>query len=521
MTRSRRMFSTHARAALCVALLAGSLPLVSFQTAAAAPPPDADSVRRGVERITEWLDSPSYGDAVTWDEHVVLTYRAAQGRDPSALELQVLRGLRDEIHLPRSAALAIALRGEATELAWERVRTLRAARRDFRSSLRTRETAARLLTIPRDEALRPLRRGDRASTATATAPTATAPASVAAAPPVHYSVYYGYLHAHSGLSDGKGKPEDAYVYARDVAKLDFFGLTDHGELLRIWPWENKWNQLKNAAAKHYAPGRFATLWGFEWSSPVFGHINIINSRDFTDAVTTLELPALYDWLRARPQAFGRFNHPGRVDDLLLEFLHLAPYPAVRRQMVGIETFNKGDGFGEIHYDCEWALCAGTYLDHGNLQGWMLGALGGQDNHSRDWGTDGEYRVGVLAAELTREAIVDAYFQRRFFATEDRDLALDFRAAGQPMGSTLPTATPRRFAITACDEGGDLFTEARLYRDGQPIAVAPLPGSCTTAELTDPSATGTAYYYAIVRQSDDNDRDGRGDEAISSPIWFAD
>jgi hypothetical protein len=42
-----------------------------------------------------------------------------------------------------------------------------------------------------------------------------------------YHVYHGILHAHSGISDGKGSQAEAYEHARDHGKLDFFGLADH------------------------------------------------------------------------------------------------------------------------------------------------------------------------------------------------------------------------------------------------------------------------------------------------------
>ena len=48
----------------------------------------------------------------------------------------------------------------------------------------------------------------------------------------------------------------------------------------------------------------------------------------------------------------------------------------------------------------------------------------------------QHRVGVLAESLTREALLSAYRNRRFFSTEDKDLALDVRASGFPMGSRL-------------------------------------------------------------------------------------
>ena len=43
-----------------------------------------------------------------------------------------------------------------------------------------------------------------------------------------YNVYYGQFHSHTEVSDGSGTPDDAYRYARDTAKLDFFSISDHG-----------------------------------------------------------------------------------------------------------------------------------------------------------------------------------------------------------------------------------------------------------------------------------------------------
>ena len=74
------------------------------------------------------------------------------------------------------------------------------------------------------------------------------------------------MHAHSELSDGTGSPYEAYETARD-AGLNYFALTDHGELLAIWPWERKWDKLVDAANENNVEGSFVSLWGFEWSNP--------------------------------------------------------------------------------------------------------------------------------------------------------------------------------------------------------------------------------------------------------------
>ncbi|MCP4639645.1 MAG: hypothetical protein GY851_04400, partial [bacterium] len=224
------------------------------------------------------------------------------------------------------------------------------------------------------------------------------------------------------------------------------------------------------------------------------------------------------WIAARPEAFARFNHPGDYDEFHLEHLHFFPFLRAAPQIVGVELFNKDRSFDSYFYAGGWfgPLC---HWDVGNGCGWYLGALGGQDNHQKDWGTRNESRTAVLAEALTREAITDAYLSRRFYATEDKDLHLEFRCQGYPMGARVEGVT-REFEVTAWDGSGDAFQEVRLYRNGTPLYAVPVEGSSIAVTCSDFAETGSDYYYVVVTQTDDNDGNGRCDEAISSPIWIA-
>ncbi len=195
------------------------------------------------------------------------------------------------------------------------------------------------------------------------------------------------------------------------------------------------------------------------------------------------------------------------------------YPGALPQMVGIETWNGNDSFDTYYYDGGWES-GDSYWDEGNRRRWYLGALGGQDNHSPHWGTLNEFRTAVLAEDLTREAIVDAYRNRRFYATEDSDLYLGFRCQGYPMGSRL-SGVLRVFTVTASDASGDAFNQVRLYRNGKLLRIRTASGNRIKVQFWDVFYRRPAYYYVIVQQGDDNDGNGRNDEAISSPIWIID
>jgi hypothetical protein len=301
--------------------------------------------------------------------------------------------------------------------------------------------------------------------------------------------------------------------------LDFFAIIDHGELIIFWPWQKKWQKIKSAANEYYTPGSFVALLGFEWSNPILGHCNILNTSDYTNCLSKISLSSLYSWLKDRASGFGTFNHLGDNDAIGSEFWHLdLTDKDVVPQMVGIETWNGSKGFDQYYYKNTWTSCNDSYLDTGNQKGWLLGALGAQDNHQKDWGTMNNFRTAVLAKELTREGIIEAYRARRFYATEDKDLYLDFRCSGYPMGSQI-SGVSRYFTVSAYNKRGDTFGEVRLYRNGNLIETRPVSGSSINEGFTDYATTSNAYYYIIVQENDDNDGNGVNDETISSPIWI--
>lgn len=126
-----------------------------------------------------------------------------------------------------------------------------------------------------------------------------------------YSVYYGLLHGHSTISDGQGSPANAYQYARDVAGLDFFNLADHAEQMSSTEWTN----LKNTANSYNQDGTYVTFWGFEWSSPIYGHVAVINTSDYTKYTllgSENTFRRLCTWINAR-DCIANLNHPGRED----------------------------------------------------------------------------------------------------------------------------------------------------------------------------------------------------------------
>lgn len=465
-----------------------------------------------MRELIRWANSPAYAAAATQDEYVVRCFELAKGRAPSVTEFYTAREALAEAGVPRDALLASLLApgdgADSWKVCSDFVETVRKS--DFLPTADTRRIAAELAAMSGPALKSALVEESRVFNEKA-AVVGTEEKVIEYTPDETYNVYFGYLHAHSRLSDGTGEPEQAYEDARTKGRMDYFALTDHGELLSIWPWENKWEQLKSAARAADRPGEYAALWGFEWSSPIYGHFNVINSDDMTSVFGAFFVPNLYDWMHARPECFGIFNHPGRIIITMGdEHDNYRVNPAGMERMVGIDLWHSGGTFTRYFYQT-------NYLELPNRNGWHIAPLGCEDNHDADWGQRGQKRTAVLAKELTREAIVEAHKARRFYATEDDGIILDFRCNGYPMGARLAGDTSRVFHVTATDRGGDLFEEVRLYRDAQLLQTRAVEAA--EVDVTFADLEQGQYYYVVVRQRDDNDLDGRNDEAISAPIWF--
>jgi len=74
-------------------------------------------------------------------------------------------------------------------------------------------------------------------------------------------VFFADLHSHTSYSDGALTPAIAHQYARDVAKLDVFSLTDHLESLD----EQEWLDTREVAWDANEDGKFVVIPGLEWT----------------------------------------------------------------------------------------------------------------------------------------------------------------------------------------------------------------------------------------------------------------
>ena len=325
-----------------------------------------------------------------------------------------------------------------------------------------------------------------------------------------YKVYYGSLHNHSTVSNATGTPATAYNYAKNTGHLDFLGLADHsGDIT-----STEWTDVKNQANAYNQDGVFTAFYGFEWSSGAnYGHVAVVNTDDYcTTSSPTNTFAGLVTWLASRPNGIAFCNHPGREDDIGLEFSHFTTTPS--NQFVGMELWNKSTGFSVYYYNDGYYRDDNNkgHYDEANSRGWKIGASGSGDDHGGTWGTAQPYRMAILADTLTRAVLLAAMQARRFFSTLDKNLSLSFKINGMEMGSTI-IGSNYTAQIKAADADGEIFNQVIIYDQNHNIVNTWSISTNTVDVSINLNTVDGDYYYVKVKQAD-------GNEAISSPIWIS-
>lgn len=141
------------------------------------------------------------------------------------------------------------------------------------------------------------------------------------------------------------------------------------------------------------------------------------------------------------------------------------------------------------------------------------AQGPATKHPHQYHFCGSGRTVVLAHELTREAVFDALFARRCYATTGPSIQLDVRVDEALMGQCLPSPAGHRPHLALTCRGTTGLDHVRIVRNGQVVLTHPCHGEHTVdLDWEDAAWNGTApasYYVRVVQR----DRES----AWSSPI----
>ena len=339
-------------------------------------------------------------------------------------------------------------------------------------------------------------------------------------------LFWGDLHSQTIFSDGLRCPEELYAFARDEAFLDIFALADHSEFLTDEQWD-----YFTAVTNHFNHDHhFATLVGLEWTNHKFGHRNVYYPGESgpilrcTDPVDG-QLERVYQVAREHgalviPHHSANvtmgvdwsLGHDPEVERLceIHSVWGNSERPADAGNPRPIRTL-KGEKQGQHVVDA---------LKHS----YRFGLIGGGDIHDGRPGDElhtlqekpEEYYLlwrqgimGVWTTALTRQAIFEALWNRRVFATTNVRLYLEFSVCGAPMGSQVKATGSRPIRIRAVSETPIATIE--IVRNGEDWCSMQFDRNDIDWEVEDNDIATSAWYYARVTRVD-------GEMAWSSPVW---
>lgn len=351
--------------------------------------------------------------------------------------------------------------------------------------------------------------------------------------------YFGQLHSHTQYSDGAGSLESALAYIKalpESANVDFVAFTDHSNYfdksgaanpegalydmsLASAASQNLWNEYKSAVAafnKENA-GSMVAIAGFEmtWSGGP-GHINTFNtpgivSRNNTTLNNKTKDAGLQAYYKLLSQTEGvdsisQFNHPGTTFGNFIDFGYWDAVVDTRMYMVEVGNGEGQIGAGGYYPSYEQYIMA---LD----KGWHVAPTNNQDNHKGRWGNANDARDVILTDDFSESGIYAALRARRMYATEDKNLELDYTVNGNMMGSIIDVPEKLNFEISFNDpDRTDSIAKVELVVNSGKVAytwdsAADLTKGSVSVEL----APEYTYYFVRVTEAD-------GDLAVTAPVW---
>ncbi len=249
----------------------------------------------------------------------------------------------------------------------------------------------------------------------------------------------------------------------------------------------EWADVQRATAAAYRPGEFVTFPGYEWQgNGRWGDHNVIYRYEGPEMCNADSLPELYEFMRTlEVESFAIPHHTGyltrmRAPDWSFCDDALSPYAEVYSVHGCSETDE--EWIGLRHNPHMGPGVGGSTWQDALTAGLHLGAICSTDNWTMMPGHYGQGLMAVLAEDLTRDSLWDAFSNRRVYGETGDRMELDFTCNGAPMGSILPAADRRELYVHV--QGMDAIDRIELLRNDRVIAThshqgtwqAPKPGT---------------------------------------------
>ena len=352
-----------------------------------------------------------------------------------------------------------------------------------------------------------------------------------------YQRYFGQLHGHTQYSDGAGSLTSALDYIAalpESANVDFVAFTDHSNyfdksgaanpeaalydtsLVKDSDSSHSWSTYKKTIADFNAnQSDIIAIGGFEmtWSGGP-GHINTFNtpgvvSRNnstLNNKTSDAGLQAYYALLSQSEgvDSISQFNHPGTTFGNFKDFNYWNPVIDSRMYMVEVGNGEGQVGAGGYYPSYEQYILA---LD----KGWHVAPTNNQDNHKGRWGNANDARDVILTDDFSEQGIYEAIRARRMYATEDKNLEIDYTVNNQMMGSII-SEVPEKLEVKVSvhdPDKTDTISKVELVANSGKVIYT--WDTNLSGELSAVLDATYSYYFVRVTEAD-------GDLAVTAPVW---
>ena len=364
-------------------------------------------------------------------------------------------------------------------------------------------------------------------------------------------VYFGNLHSHTSYSDGSGTPEEAYKYARDMAKIDFLAITEHNHPAapsRIAAEPELYSgtvstSLISTAKRFNVDGHFVAIYGQEFSS--IGTGNHANILEINKVIQPAEVPngrwdkLMNDFLPTLTDAQGRLplmllNHPSISSSPNNLEYGRDDYADFNEWISKLDSYaqliNMINGPSHQMNQPAGSPSESEFLRYLNM-GLHVAPTADQDNHLKNWGNAANPRTAVITTSLTKANILNALRARNVYATEDKNLSVIAKINNRLIGSIfagaeVPAVNSNlaiEINIEDADEPNAHYT-IDVYADsigGQRMADVVKQVQFTgngTFQINDVKYKGgNQYFFLKITQTDEDAV--LVDRAWLAPVWF--
>ena len=358
-----------------------------------------------------------------------------------------------------------------------------------------------------------------------------------------YQLYFGQLHSHTTYSDGAGSLENALEYVKNLpesANVDFVAFTDHSNYFDSSSAPNpeealydvsqmttdsaaKWKAYTGAvkAFNQANAGQLVALPGFEmtWSGGP-GHINTFNTpgivsrnnKTLNDKTADAGMKAYYALLSKSElsDSISQFNHPGSTFGTFSDFAYYDALIDTRMYLVEVGNGEGAIGAGGYYPSYEYYIMA---LD----KGWHVAPTNNQDNHKGKWGNANDARDVILTDNFSEEGLYQAIREYRVYATEDKNLEINYTLNGQMLGSIIeevPEMANINVTVYDPDRTDSISRVEVVVNSGTVAYTWNDPAQLAGGELSCSIPAKYSYYFIRVIQGD-------GDIAVTAPVWVGD